>query len=245
MKLAIRYYLYNVRNSLLIAFGVVTGILLSSGLFLHFNQKENTDYSISGFEITCIIFTLVTGLVAFREYFRFFQQNGISRKSQFVGWTTALTALCAGEAAICLLAGRVFMPVFTLRKYVFADLRRRVLLSKPGILCRTGIFLDLRHLPDDGQRRICHHPCCITASPKLANCWFPFWCPAPCSSCCLWPISPLLHGGYTWLLKQIMILATGHTETGVFLWIPITTALVCSVLCLLAAWGMMRRAEVK
>ena len=45
MKLAIRYYLYNVRNSLLIAFGVVTGILLSSGLFLHFNQKENTDYS--------------------------------------------------------------------------------------------------------------------------------------------------------------------------------------------------------
>ena len=56
---------------------------------------------------------------------------------------------------------------------------------------------------------------------------------------------PLLHGGYTWLLKQIMILATGHTETGVFLWIPITTALVCSVLCLLAAWGMMRRAEVK
>ena len=74
MKLAIRYYLYNVRNSLLIAFGVVTGILLSSGLFLHFNHKENMDYSISGFEITCIIFTLVTGLVAFREYFRFFQQ---------------------------------------------------------------------------------------------------------------------------------------------------------------------------
>ena len=49
MKLATRYYLYNVRNSLLIAFGVVTGILLSSGLFLHFNRSENTEYNISGF----------------------------------------------------------------------------------------------------------------------------------------------------------------------------------------------------
>lgn len=244
MKLAIRYYLYNVRNSLLIAFGVVTGILLSSGLFLHFNRSENTDYSISGFEITCIIFTLVSGLVAFREYFRFFQQNGISRKSQFVGWTTALTALCAGEAAICLLAGRIFSlflhyesmfsqiyageffypnPVFFAAQEFFWIFAICLMMGSAGF----AITLLYYRLSKIGK---------LLVSVLVPGTLF-----------ILLPMAdqPLLHGGYTWLLKQIMILATGHTETGVFLWIPITTALVCSVLCLLAAWGMMRRAEVK
>lgn len=244
MKLAIRYYLYNVRNSLLIAFGVVTGILLSSGLFLHFNQKENTDYSISGFEITCIIFTLVTGLVAFREYFRFFQQNGISRKSQFVGWTTALTALCAGEAAICLLAGRVF-SLFVHYESMFSQLYADEFFYPNPVFFAAQEFFWIFGI------------CLMMGSAGFAITLLYYRLSkigkllvsvlVPGTLFILLPMAdkPLLHGGYTWLLKQIMILATGHTETGVFLWIPITTALVCSVLCLLAAWGMMRRAEVK
>lgn len=244
MKLATRYYLYNVRNSLLIAFGVVTGILLSSGLFLHFNRSENTEYNISGFEMTCIIFTLVTGLVAFREYFRFFQQNGISRKSQFVGWGIALAVLCLGEAAICLLAGRIFSlflnyesmfsqiyageffypnPVFFAAQEFFWIFAICLLMGSAGF----AITLLYYRLSKIGK---------LLVSILVPGTLF-----------ILLPMAdqPLLHGGYTWLLKQIMILATGHTEKGVFLWIPITTALVCSALCLLAAWLMMRRAEIK
>lgn len=244
MKLATRYYLYNVRNSLLIAFGVVTGILLSSGLFLHFNRSENAEYNISGFEMTCIIFTLVTGLVAFREYFRFFQQNGISRKSQFVGWGIALAVLCLGEAAICLLAGRVF-SLFLNYEGMFWQIYASLALSANPVLFTAQEFFwvfAICLLMGSAGFAITLLYYRLSKTGKLLVSIL-----VPGTLFILLPMAdqPLLHGGYTWLLKQIMILATGYTETGVFLWIPITTALVCSVLCLLAAWLMMRRAEIK
>ena len=161
-----------------------------------------------------------------------------------MGWTTALTALCAGEAAICLLAGRVFSlflhyesmfsqiyageffypnPVFFAAQEFFWIFAICLMMGSAGF----AITLLYYRLSKIGK---------LLVSVLVPGTLF-----------ILLPMAdqPLLHGGYTWLLKQMMILATGHTETGVFLWIPTTTALVCSVLCLLAAWGMMRRAEVK
>ena len=244
MKLAAKYYGNTLRNSFLTAFGVILGLMLFSGLFLRSSYNDDADYSISGFELTFMIFTLVTGLVAFRETFRFFQQNGISRKSQFMGWSISLAALSLMEAVVSLVMELILRQFFHYRG-IYSQLYQPLRYPEPTLLflvqellwifaaCLVlgwagfAITLLYYRLPKTGK---------ILVSILTPGTLF-----------ILLPMAdkPLLRGGYSWLLQKFSMLISGYLPNGIYPMVPVVTALVCSVLLAGISWLMMHRAEVR
>jgi len=55
---------------------------------------------ISGMELASVVFLFVCGLNSFKEFFRMFMQNGISRKTIFVSRFITILAVCTGMAVI-------------------------------------------------------------------------------------------------------------------------------------------------
>jgi len=54
----------------------------------------------SGMELASIIFLFVCGLNSFKEFFRMFMQNGISRRTIFISRLITILAVCTGMAVI-------------------------------------------------------------------------------------------------------------------------------------------------
>lgn len=53
-----------------------------------------------GIELATVVFLFVSGLNSFKEFFRMFMQNGISRKTIFVSRLMTIIAVCTGMAII-------------------------------------------------------------------------------------------------------------------------------------------------
>ena len=244
MKLAAKYYGNNLRNSFLTAFGVILGLMIFSGLFLRSSYNDDADYSISGFELTFMIFTLVTGLVAFREAFRFFQQNGISRKNQFIGWSISLAALSLLEAVVSLVMELILRQFFHYRG-VYSQLYQPLRYPAPTLL-----FL--------AQELLWIFAACLVLGwagfaitllyyrlPKTGKILVSILTPGTLFILLPMADKPLLRGGYSWLLQKFSMLISGYLPNGIYPMVPVVTALVCSVLLAGISWLMMRRAEVR
>ena len=245
MKLAAKYYLNSLRNSLLIAFAIVFGIILFIGIIFRSAQNSNPDsfsiYSISGFESTVMIFTLVSGLVSFREAFRFFQQNGISRKSQFMGWAVSLLSLSAAEAILAILSGRglgLFFNYMGIFSQLYGTSHGSFLLLVQEFLwvCMTCLFLGWLGF----AIAILYY-----RLSKIGKILVSILVPG--SLLILLPIADqhFLRGGYSWLLKQLAMLMTGYLPGGIYPMVPVISALVGSAVLVFLSWLMMRRAEVQ
>ena len=63
-------------------------------------STTTTGSGFSGLELATIIFLFVCGLNSFKEFFRMFIQNGISRKTMFVTRIITIITLCTGMAVI-------------------------------------------------------------------------------------------------------------------------------------------------
>lgn len=241
MKLAAKYYLNSLRNSLLIAFGVILGLSLSAGILLRSARSGNVEYSISGFEITFMIFTLVSGLVSFRESFWFFQQNSTSRKSQFIGWTVSLLSLSAAEAILAILSGRglgLFFNYMGIFSQLYGTSHGSFLLLVQEFLwvCMTCLFLGWLGF----AIAILYY-----RLSKIGKILVSILVPG--SLLILLPIADqhFLRGGYSWLLKQLAMLMTGYLPGGIYPMVPVISALVGSAVLVFLSWLMMRRAEVQ
>ena len=251
MKLAAKYYLHNLRNSLLMVFllvnvALVLGVSLLFGIFLGpiSNSDGEGEYVISGFEIIFIFFTLVSGLVSFRESFRFFQQNSVSRKSQFWGWTVSLLALSAAEAILAILSSRFFGLYF---RYdgMFGKLYRPLQASANGALflaqeflwvCMICLFMGWLGF----AIAILYYRLSKTGKILVSIL-------VPCTLLVLLPAADqyLLRGGYSWLLKQLSMLMTGYLPGGIYPMVPVVSALAGSAILAALSWLMLRRAEVR
>lgn len=243
MKLTAKYYLHNLRNSLLMAFGIILGLSLFFGVVLRSTQSESSEYSISGFEIIFMIFTLVSGLVAFRESFRFFQQNSVSRKSQFWGWMVSLLALSVAESILAIVSSR-FFGLFFRYLGMFDKLYQPLQASTNGALFLVQEFLWVCMI-------------CLFIGwlgfaiailyyrlSKIGKILVSILVPG--SLLILLPMADpyLLRGGYSWLLKQLSMLMTGYLPGGIYPMVPVISALVGSAVLAALSWLMMRRAEV-
>ena len=91
MKSAMIYQISEMKKPLLIYYAIIFFLLLASFLttevFLHISANGTT---INGIEISSMIFIFVCGLNSFKEPFRMFLQNGLSRKTLFLSYLCSL-----------------------------------------------------------------------------------------------------------------------------------------------------------
>lgn len=100
LKPTFRYYLGEYVRPVLIFYLVMVVLLAFTGfLAVNVNLGEETSYS-SGTEMTTAIFLFVCGCVSFKEYFHYLLQNGVSRPTQFWGFTGAAATVCAFCAVV-------------------------------------------------------------------------------------------------------------------------------------------------
>lgn len=101
MKSAMIYQIAEMKKPLLIYYAIIFFLLLASFLttevFLHISANGTT---INGIEISSMIFIFVCGLNSFKEPFRMFLQNGLSRKTLFLSYLCSLLPVSGVMAII-------------------------------------------------------------------------------------------------------------------------------------------------
>lgn len=86
IKALIKYEFYEMRKPLIIYYGIIIGLLIFITISFKMKLNENGNVNISGIEAASIIFIFVVGLNSFKKYFEFYQANGISRRTQHLGF---------------------------------------------------------------------------------------------------------------------------------------------------------------
>lgn len=101
MKSAMIYQISEMKKPLLIYYAIIFFLLLASFLttevFLHISANGTT---INGIEISSMIFIFVCGLNSFKEPFRMFLQNGLSRKTLFLSYLCSLLSVTGVMAIV-------------------------------------------------------------------------------------------------------------------------------------------------
>jgi len=102
-KTLIKYQLHDYRNVILIMYLCVYLLIILTVITHSFNSSGGSSVSfssVSGLELITVITILVAGLTSFKENFKFFSANGISRKTQLYSTAAALGTLSAIFALI-------------------------------------------------------------------------------------------------------------------------------------------------
>lgn len=118
LKSAFKYQFNNFKISVLIFYLVIYLILISFVILAKI--FTGTDGNMSGIEISSMVFLFVAGLNSFKESFKMFLQNGVSRKTQFVSFilnTFPVAALMAlidsiNGTVVTMLTGNTYRTVF-------------------------------------------------------------------------------------------------------------------------------------
>lgn len=113
LKKSFCYQFSDMKKSLIIFYCVIIGMFLFLTMLFALLGNPAQVYSISGFETSTFIFFIVTGIVLFNPAFLLLIQNGISRKTMYIGKVAAF-ALTAAIAALFDLLLRVITEVFSI-----------------------------------------------------------------------------------------------------------------------------------
>lgn len=107
VKAAYRYQLSEFKKSVMIYYLVVALIIIFFGTMVSFNDSQFN--STGGIEMSSAIFLFVLGLNSFKETFLMLLQNGVSRKTLFLGKLVSAAILCTGMMAI----DRILVAIIT------------------------------------------------------------------------------------------------------------------------------------
>lgn len=101
LNVAVKYRLYDNKKAVLVFYIVVLSIYAFMFLFSAL-IKDNAEFkgSIQGMELASAIFLFVAGLNSFKEVFRMFMQNGMSRKTMFISNIISTLVICSVMALI-------------------------------------------------------------------------------------------------------------------------------------------------
>lgn len=96
LRASYRYQIADHKKSILVFYLVIFCIYALMGMSISVMIKGNggTYGSISGLEISTVVFLFVTGLNTFKENFGMLTQNGISRRSLMVGRLLVMLTVC-------------------------------------------------------------------------------------------------------------------------------------------------------
>lgn len=110
MNISIKYQLHDSKKSLIAFYLTIflTIFLLIILSYLPDSSGIGVRGSIRGIEVASAIFLFIVGLNSFKEVFRLFLQNGISRKSLFAGRLVTVSTVSLGMALIDNMVSRIY-----------------------------------------------------------------------------------------------------------------------------------------
>ena len=92
IKRVIHYQLFDLGKAFLIYYSIILSIILLGGGVVIISSG-NATFNGTGFSST--VFCFIAGLCMFREYFYLFSQNGVSRKTTYIGTLSSIALLSA------------------------------------------------------------------------------------------------------------------------------------------------------
>ena len=254
MKHAAAYYVRNAATSILITFGVLVGVFLVIGILVNIDAarvevtvggtatiKDNGVFS--GFDMAYAVFVFVWSLCAFRVQFRFFQQNGISRKSQFAAWgiTAAAMSLFLAVLSVAITYG---MNQFFNYRSIFQQMYAPLFASGAGasLVFQEMLWNAALFLGEAGAGfaiTLLYYRMGKTTKVLVSVL-------VPASLLLGLPaIDGLVQGALTRFFGWVGPQMFGFFDSGINILAPVGVFLAVALIAAGLAWGMMRRVPVK
>ncbi len=114
-NVSLKYQLHDSKKSIIVYYCIIFALFFIITLSILLPNAETSEGGIGGIMMASVIFLFISGLNSFRETFRLFLQNGISRRALFIGRVFSILIISTGMAFIDnFLAGlgRSFMSAF-------------------------------------------------------------------------------------------------------------------------------------
>lgn len=138
---AFKYQLSGMKRPLIIFYIVVYCLILLMIIQQKTMKSLDVNFSSSGFETATMIFLFVTGLNSFKSTFHMFLANGVSRKSMFKSYLTAILPITAGMALIDSLNGLMLTSLGHYKPMFFSLYHNHYgTMAQPGM--NAGIYID-------------------------------------------------------------------------------------------------------
>lgn len=100
LKSVIKYNLNEMKNGILIFYGIILIIMLLFSIMLVSVSVNDVNSSLSGMEMASAIFLFVVGLNSFKQNYLFLSTNGVTRKTQFSGFLVSSGIIAVIMAAV-------------------------------------------------------------------------------------------------------------------------------------------------
>jgi len=100
IKSAIKYQMMDAKKPLIIFYSIIYTILIIAILSMKILTKNGGGFNFNGIETSSMIFIFIAGLNSFKETFRMFLQNSLSRKTMFISWILSVIPIAAFMALI-------------------------------------------------------------------------------------------------------------------------------------------------
>jgi hypothetical protein len=113
LNLSVKYQLHDSKKPLVVFYSVLFLSTLIIILLTGFSKNSvvSVKGSLQGLEMASAVFLFVAGLTSFREIFRLFVQNGVSRKALFLGRLITVACISMGMSLIDNMAARFFRAI--------------------------------------------------------------------------------------------------------------------------------------
>ncbi len=94
IKSVIKYNLSEMKTSIMVFYVVIAAVMALIGFSFIMMSGNNTNVNSGGTEAATVIFIFVVGLNSFKNNYLFLSTNGISRKTQFMGFVSSAFIIC-------------------------------------------------------------------------------------------------------------------------------------------------------
>jgi hypothetical protein len=140
---AYKYNLYDNAKAIIIYYFVVLAVLAL--MTVGISVTTSGSMSLSGLDIATVNFLLIAGLVSFKESFRMFMQNGVSRKSimasKILSAVSIALIMTAADSVLSLICKFIFMKADGMKYYsLFEQSYKTFVEGKSSLLIQLNMF---------------------------------------------------------------------------------------------------------
>lgn len=141
LKPAVKYQIYQFKRPLIIYYLIIYVVFIFFIIENSSLTKQGVDARLGGIESASMIFIFIAGLNSFKETFKMFLQNGLSRKTLFISFVYTILPISAAMALIDSINGVIASLVIKYDPAYMQFYGNRYIGSVSGILKYAEGFL--------------------------------------------------------------------------------------------------------